>query len=412
MGTTSFFLIIALETLALCLFVLAVLAVKNRKLRRLVAKLQGRLHDVALQYKKTRQIPPPAPAPALESYNDKLDSQIELTRDYHYSLGTRQDIALDLDPDAPLPRRTAAIRHAFLIAEKEATANSDEANWDFLASRYRQILAFYDDYESDLNTAPTEEAAQLKEELTQAKRRINNLERFKGMYIELEERWDRCKDKANEHYIELKNIAEQSGQKESFQNLLDKYQASYADLGALIEQGFQESINSISEHPEEHLQEIRRLRGVAADQHKIITELQGQLASSGNSEEKTKVVAGLQTELQKQARFLQESETCIQLMEDELANNKQEMRLLAERLTQLPKLKNELKELNTTVTLHEQVIDSLKQENRRLAKKLKLTQEAPPEDNQEAKTLRKELNTLQAKYNDLEEKFLNLKLKE
>lgn len=412
MGTTSFILIIVLEALALCLFLLAILVVKNRKLRKLIAKLQNRLHDVALQYKKTRQQPPPPPTPAIETYNDKLNTQIEATRDYHYSLGTRQDIALDLDPDAPLPRRTAAIRHAFLIAEKEATANSDKTNWDFLASRYRQILAFHEDYEPTPDAGKEEEVNQLKDELNQAKRRINNLERFKGMYIELEERWDRCKDKANEHYIELKNIAEQSGQKESFENLLDKYQASYADLGAIIERGFQDSVSTMGENPEEHLQEIRRLRGVAADQHKIITELQGQLASAGNSEEKTKIVAGLQNELQKQARFLQESETCIKLMEDELANNKQEMRLLAERLAQLPRLKNQLKELETTVSMHEQVVDSLKQENRRLAKKLKLTQEAPPEDNQEAKTLRKELTNLQAKYNDLEEKFLNLKLKE
>lgn len=412
MGTTSFVLIIVLEALALCLFLLALLVLKNRKLRRLIAKLQARLQEAASQYKKTKQPTPPPPAIKQESYNDKLSAQIELTRDYHHSLGTRQDIALDLDPDAPLPRRTAAIRHAFLIAEKEATANKDKISWDFLASRYRQILSFHEDYEPQQTPAQDEEINQLKEELAQARKRVNNLERFKNMYLELEERWDRCKDKANEHYIELKNIAEQSGQKESFEKLLDDYQASYADLGAMIEQGFQDSVMSMGESPEEHLQEIRRLRGVAADQHKIITELQSKLASAGNTEEKTQVVASLQIELQKQARFLQESETCIKLMEDELANNKQEMRQLAERLAQMPRLKSQVKELETTVSMHEQVVDSLKQENRRLAKKLKLAQEAPPEDNQEVKVLRKELTAMQAKYNDLEEKFLNLKLKE
>lgn len=408
MGTTSFILIIVLEVLALCLFLLAILFLKNRKLRRLIAKLQTRLYEVAQLHKKNRQSPPPPPT---ETYNDKLNIQIELTRDYHHSLGTRQDIALDMDPDAPLSRRTAALRHAFLIAEKEAT-HTDDTNWDFLASRYRQILSFHEDYERKDHAEVSEEANQLKEELNQAKRRINNLERFKSMYIELEERWDRCKNHASEHYIELKSIAEKSGQKESFELLLDKYQASYADLGALIEQGFQDSIKNMEESPEEHLQEIRRLRGVTADQHKIITQLQGKLASASSNEEKTQIVAGLQTELQKQARFLQESETCIKLMEDELANNKKEMRLLVERLTQTPRLKDQLKDLETTVSMHEQVIDSLKQENRRLAKKLKLTQEAPPEDSQEAKALRKELTTLQTKYNDLEEKFLNLKLKE
>lgn len=409
MGAVNFVLILTLEALAISVFVGALLFLKNRRLRKLMAKLQARQQEMSAEIKKAKQ---PPPTPPRESYNDKLNKQIETTRDYHHTLGSRQDIALDLDPDAPLPRRTAALRHAFLIAEKEATANRDEVQWDFLASRYRQILSFHEDYDVPSSSAQGE-IDQLKDELTQAKKRINNLERFKGMYLELEERWDKCKDKANEHYIELKSMAEQSGQKESFERLLDSYQASYADLGAMIEKGFSDSVaTAIAENPEEHLQEIRRLRSVAADQHKIITELQSKLATAGNQEEKEQVVVSLQTELQKQARFLQESETCIKLMEDELANNKQEMKQLVERLAQMPRMKAQVKELETTVSMHEQVVDSLKQENRRLAKKLKLAQEAPPEDNQEVRTLRKELTTLQSKYNDLEEKFLNLKLKE
>lgn len=411
MGATNFILILVAEALAVSVFVAAVLLLKNRKLRRLIAKLQVLIEEMRGQLKKAKQ--PAAPNQPVETYNDKLNQQIELTKDHHHSLGTRQDIALDLDPDAPLPRRTAALRHAFLIAEKEASAYQDGIDWDFLASRYRQILSFHEDYNTPVNPEQNQEILQLKEELTQAKKRINNLERFKAMYLELEERWDRCKDQATEHYIELKNIAEQSGQKENFENLLDSYHASYNEIGALIEQGFNETIASaMADNPEDHLKEIRRLRGVAADQHKIITELQSKLQTTSNNEEKEQIVGHLQTELQKQARFLQESETCIKLMEDELANAKQEMKQLLERLGQLPQLKSELKTLQSAASTHEQVVDSLKQENRRLAKKLKLTQEAPPEDNQEARALRKELTNLQAKYNDLEEKFLNLKLKE
>ncbi len=411
MGAANFILILVAEVLAVSLFVTVVVLWKNRRLRRLVSKLRARVDELAAQQKKAK------PAPALvvqkeETYNDQLGQQIELTRDYHHSLGSRQDIALDLDPDSPLPRRTAALRHAFLIAEKEATATPGNIGWDFLASRYRQILAFHEDY----NTAPDkgqENLEQLKEELNQAKKRINNLERFKTMYLELEERWDKCKDQAAEHYIELKSLAEQTGQKETFERVLDSYHTSYSDLGAMIQQGFNESIAStMADNPEDHLQEIRRLRTMAADQHKIITELQSKLQSAATKEEKEQVVEHLQTELQKQARFLQESETCIKLMEDELANSKQEMKQLVDRLGQLPQLKAELKELQSAAETHTQVVDSLKQENRRLAKKLKLVQEAPPEDSQEARTLRKELTTLQGKYNDLEEKFLNLKLKE
>jgi DNA repair exonuclease SbcCD ATPase subunit len=412
MGATQFILILVAEVLAVSLFVAAVLLLRNRKLRRLVNKLQERVRELSAQLKKTRQAPPP-PAAREESYNDKLNRQIELTKDYHHSLGTRQEIALDLDPDSPLPRRTAALRHVFLIAEKEATARTDTVNWDFLASRYRQLLTFHQDYQTPPDNAADEAAQQLKEELVQAKKRINNLERFKAMYMELEERWDRCKDKATEHYIELKSMAAKTEDKEGFQRLLDNYHSTYSDIGVLIEQGFTETIASVmANNPEDHLQEIRRLRNMAADQHKIIAQLQTQLQSAISKEEKMQVVEHLQTELQKQARFLQESETCIKLMEDELATSKAEAKQLLERLEQMQRLKAEFKELQSSANLHEQVVDSLKQENRRLAKKVKLMQESPPEDNQEIRTLRKELTTLQGKYNDLEESFLNLKLKE
>lgn len=412
MGATQFILILVAELLAVSIFVAAVLLLKNRKLRRLVNKLQERVRELSAQLKKTRQPPPPV-AVREESYNDKLGHQIEITTDYHHSLGTRQDIALDLDPDSPLPRRTAALRHAFLIAEKEATARSETVNWDLLASRYRQLLAFHEDYQTPPDSGQTEEAEQLKEELVQAKKRINNLERFKAMYLELEERWDRCKDKATEHYIELKSMAEKAADKEGFERVLDNYHSTYNDIGMLIQQGYNETIAAaMADNPEDHLQEIRRLRNVAADQHKIITQLQTQLLTANSKEEKIQVVEHLQTELQKQARFLQESETCIKLMEDELATSKAEVKQLLERLEQMPRLKAELKELQGTANLQEQVVDTLKQENRRLAKKMKLIQESPPEDSQEVRALRKELTALQGKYNDLEEKFLNLKLKE
>jgi Small-conductance mechanosensitive channel len=409
MGTTSIILIIVLETLALCLFLLVIVVQKNRNLRQLVGKLQTRMQDLTNQYKKARSAMAPPTAPWAESYNDKLSTQIELTRDYHRTLGPSLDIDLDLDPSSPSPRRIAALRHAFLAAEKAAVASRDEIDWDLLSSRYRQILSFRDD--DGGNGIEQEELEQLKGELNQARKRINNLERFKGMYRELEERWDRCKNKANEHYVELKNLALQTGQKENFAKLLDAYQATYVDLGRLIEVGFNESLTSMGENPEEYLQEIRRLRSVAVDQHKIITELQNKLVSAGDPEQRAQIVVSLQAELQKQARFLQESETCIKLMESELANNKHEMNILAEQLAQMPKLKSQLTELEATVSIQEQVVESLKQENRRLTKKLQ-TQEAPPDDNQEAKILRKELMALQAKYNDLEEKFLDLKLKE
>jgi hypothetical protein len=406
MGTTSFILIIVLETLAICLFLLAFVVLKNRKLRRMVTKLQKRVQNLAFHNKKDRPPSPPA-----ESYHQKLSTHIELTRDYHRTLGTAQDIDRDLDPDAPSPRRIAALRHAFLTTERAATTNQNQVDWDLLANRYRQILLFRD-ADGDTNGPELDELEQLKGQLDQAKKRVNNLEQFKDMYLGLAERWKHSKDKANEHYLELKNLALQTSQPESFHKLLETYQANYVELGGLIEVGFSDGITSMLENPEEHLQEIRRLRNVAVDQHKIITELQNKLGSAEDAEERVQIIAGLQTELEKQARFLQEAETCIKLMESELANNKQEMTMLKDQLAQVPKLKIQFAQLESTLSVQERIVESLQQENRRLSKKLQVAEQGPPGEIHEAKALHKELMAQQAKYHDLEEKFLDLKLKE
>jgi DNA repair exonuclease SbcCD ATPase subunit len=405
MDSSQFVLILVAEALAVSVFVAAVVLLKFRRLLSQVKKLRERISELTAQQR------PQAPTKP-QSYSDTLDQQMALTVDYHASLGTGHDIALDLDPDTPLPRRTAALRYAFLTAEKRA-ATKGKINWDFLSSQYQQLLAPPEISQPPETTDQEEEIRLLKGELEQTRKRIHNLERFKSLYLELEERWDRCQDKASERYRELQNMADKVSDKEEFQRLLEHYHNTYSDIGALIGQGYDDLVAATpADDPQEHLQEIQRLRHVAADQHRIITQLQFQLQTANSKEERVQVVTYLQTELQKQARFLQESETCIRLMEDELATSKAEIRHLKEKQEQAARLRVELEALQSAADLHEQVVDTLKQENRLLAKKLKQLQEAPPEDNPEVRILRKELTHLQSKYNDLEEKFLNLKLRE
>lgn len=414
MGTSNLILIFAAEVIALSLFAIAILVLKNRKLKNLISKMQKRLDEMVKQLRQKRPAPTePAPQPATnapsESYQDHLDTQLELTKDYHYDLGSRQDISLDLDPDSPLQRRTAALRNAFLVAEKASVVEDQPVDWDLLATKYQQILAYNEDYAPQVEQS-TEDLTLLEEELEQAKKRINNLERFKTLYFELEEKWESAKSKANEHYAELKNLASSSDQSEGLETLIENYHLSYQSIDTIIEQGLSTDIE-VGPSSATHIAEIQKLRDVAADQHRIITELQEKLASAHSIEEKSEVVEGLQTELQKQARFLQESETCIKLMEDELNHANDQIDMLKSRAVMVPQLKAALKELQSNADRRDQIVDSLKTENRRLAKKLQLAQEAPPESNDEARKLRAELTNLQSKYNDLEEKFLNLKLK-
>ncbi|HMW70733.1 MAG TPA: hypothetical protein PKD17_02875, partial [Cellvibrionaceae bacterium] len=70
-----------------------------------------------------------------------------------------------------------------------------------------------------------------------------------------------------------------------------------------------------------------------------------------------------------------------------------------------------LKELQSAEEANQHIIQSLKQDNRRLNQKIKTINEAAPEDNNETRALRRELTTFKAKYAELEERYLDLKLK-
>lgn len=405
--------------IAVCLFVVVLLWLKCRKLKKQIKNLMARL----------AKAPPPAHSPAIEQpqdvfpeepdagYEAQVDEQLGRTWDYHQEQNPPQDIALDLDPDVPSQRRTAALRYAFLVAEKEAVAaDPHQVNWALLEARYQQLLDFHNDYPaaSPLEAASTlqEEVEQLHAELSQAKKRIDNLERFKTLYFELEEAWGQCRSQADVHYEELRTFAETSQEGKTLERLLDNYQQSYSEVNNLIQQGGPAAADSPAE-PTSQLKEIQRLRSVAADQHRIIQQLQGKLSSTSSSEEKTILVNQLQGALQKQARFLQESETCVRLMEDELANANRQIEQLRERAAEASELKMSIRELRGTTETKTQIADSLKAQNRKLMLRLKKAlKEASTADDSEAVALRAELSALQTKHVELEEKFLNLKMKE
>ncbi|HRH76880.1 MAG TPA: hypothetical protein PK129_05980, partial [Cellvibrionaceae bacterium] len=164
-------------------------------------------------------------------------------------------------------------------------------------------------------------------------------------------------------------------------------------------------------YDEQSHKEIIRLRNVTVDQHRTINELQEKLSRATNEEQRANVIKDLQTELQKQSRYMQESETCIKLMEEELRNANKEIEQLRVRAAQVGQFRTRLKELQSAEEANQHIIQSLKQDNRRLNQKIKTISEAAPEDNNETRALRRELTTFKAKYAELEERYLDLKLK-
>lgn len=416
-------LIAAIEIAAVLLVFCVILVVQNRSLRGLVKKLQGRLAQLVEDLKRAKAAPPAPEAPPTEepeskSFLDYVDEHIEITRDHHGTLDPDRDIVLDLAPDTELPRRAAALRYAVLLAEKEAVQSAqalgEDINWSLLRAKYQQIFDFYEDYLPEPEeVSDSAELDALNQELTNAKKRINNLEKFKALYFDLEESWEASKKQAKVHYDDLSAMASEVSDGDKFEQALESYHAAYTQIDGIIQEGVGDPetiIETVKVTDEETAGELRHLRIVAADQHKIITQLQNKLQDATTDEERNQIVDGLKDELDKQKRFMQESETCIQLMEDELNNVHRELDQLKGRLKSLPAIKTQMQELRKQKDEFELKAYALTSENRKLKKQLKEDKGGVTVDDGESAKLKKELSELETRYANLEEKYLDLKL--
>jgi len=130
--------------LIICI-VLAVILIKQKKAAVRTA-LQLKQFQI-INEKLSRKLMDSQKVAISTNYQEQIEHQIQLTKDYHQSLDPDHDIALDLNPDSPMPLQVAAFRHAVLIAEKEALNASVDGipEWRFLTNKLSQLINFYTD---------------------------------------------------------------------------------------------------------------------------------------------------------------------------------------------------------------------------------------------------------------------------
>lgn len=431
MNSSNMMLIVAAEIALLLLVICIFLVVQNRSLRQLIAQMkekaqglikelkQAKLDTQHLQQESSAQVEDNSHPQS--SYLDFIEEQIELTRNHHSNLNSSQDIVLDIAPEAPLVHRTPALRHAMLLAEKNAIGliqNNESPDWEELGKRYETIFNFYEDFSEEAGDNNSGEAEAIKAELENAQKRVANLEKFKKLYFELEEKWEDSKKEAESHFEHLTSMTENLENGEAVHSALQKYHQSYNDFADILETGI-DTPDILATNTKSNAlgvaAEVKQLRAVAADQHRIIEGLQKQLMSASTDDERHNAVAGLQSELQKQMRFAKESETCIQLLEDELNSAHVEIDAMRSKLSKLPEIKSDYIDLRRQYDELEMKYHAGITENRKLQKKLQSSNNSQASDAAsaaEAARLRMELAEVAAKYNDLEEKFLDLKLQQ
>ncbi len=410
---------VAAEIIIVLLVCTVIFFVHSRKLKSLVRRQQEKL--LALlesQPKPSQAAPPPEPT---QNYKSYLNEELDATSAQFSVFSPDQDIALELPNDSPLLQRILALRYAFLRAEELGTTE-DKGTTEYW-SIFQQAL-------EPLLSAQGDPNSELKAELETAKKRIENLEKFKRLFFDMEKQWAAAQANAQDYYAQLLALSEGVEDRAAFNNVLESYHGVYDSIQQNITQVIQnpDSFNqhktiNITRQDPRAAEEIVKLRNVAADQHRIINDLQRKLTSAATAEEKEVVIQELQQQLQRQIRFVTESETCIQLLEDELAKAHEEISFQERSLDETntlseenQQIKNALhsftlesKDLVSSINQLEDENDSLKQ-NMRTAPATINSQSTTSESAPEFKKIQAELNDLKKQYAELEERYLDLKL--
>lgn len=355
-----------------------------------------------------------APAAPAKPYKQFIYEQLEFTQDRFNLLAPRSDIAGIQPNDVPLNQRIVALRYAFLRAEELGTTavQGSEGYWDIFQQTLEPLLQVAQDIPDN------------SEELDIYKKRVENLEKFKKLFFDLEKRWDEAQANAQVHYNELYAMADGMAEKERYEYLLSQYSDSYNDINQHIYSASavisgqpieNKTINIIRQDPRA-AEEIMKLRNVAADQYRVINNLQRKLEEAVTAEEKDQLIKELDQQLQRQIRFVQESDTCVQLLEEELtrANEKlQQQEGAIEHEHLLEEENQRIKETLHSFTRESkdllENIEELEKENGQL-KSASHTQNNTS-GQEDAEQLHSEIIGLRKQYAELEEKYLALKLK-
>lgn len=415
MHVPTLVLVVAIEIYLALLIATFALLYFSFKQKKLIKRQQSKLKEL-IDTVKNIQSPELPPA---KTYKQFVYEQLDITQERFSFLAPRSDISGIQPLDVPINQRIVALRYAFLRAEELGTTAvpGSEGYWDIFKQTLEPLL-------QSTTEATASEVG--NDELETYKKRVENLEKFKKLFFDLEKRWNEAQANAQSYYNELYAMADGVEDRERYETLLGRYNDSYNDInhyiystGSAINGAPQENktINIIRQDPRA-AEEIMKLRNVAADQYRVISNLQRKLEEAVSAEEKDLVIKELEQQLQRQVRFVQESDTCVQLLEEELnkANEKiaeQEQQLDADHHLEEEnqRIKQTLEDFTQESKELLENIEELEKENDELKHSLDEVVPSTTDASGNIEAIQVEFAELRKQYAELEEKYLELKFK-
>lgn len=408
MQVSNTLLIVAAEIYVLLLIGMLVLFLFSRKQKKVIARQQKKLLELVKEIRQSNHTEIKAVIPE-KTYKSYLNEQLDITQKRFIAIGSQIDISATQPTDGSLEQRVTALRYAFLRAEELGTTEGAHTDkyWNIFQQALEPLLQ------------PSNE--NLLEELATYKKRVENLEKFKKLFFDLEAQWSAARVNAENYHEQLIALSDEMSDPNAYQKLLDNYQRNFTQFNqsmkntsSILDNSDSKTINIIRQDPRA-AEEIIKLRNVAADQYRVINTLQRKLEEAISDEQKTLIIHELEQQLQRQMRFVQESDTCVQLLEEELnkANEKiAEQEELIGHGELLDEENNHIKDTLHNFTLESkdllENIELLEEENRQLRQQLEMVS---PTDTLIAGDDQEALTNLQKQYTELEERYLALKMK-
>ncbi|HOY23766.1 MAG TPA: hypothetical protein PK002_11460, partial [Cellvibrio sp.] len=186
---------VAAEIIIVLLVCTVIFFVHSRKLKSLVRRQQEKILALLESQPKPSQV---ASIPT-QNYKNFLNEELDATSAQFAIFSPDQDIALELPADSPLLQRILALRYAFLRAEELGTTE-DRGTTEYW-SIFQQALEPLLSAQGDSNT-------ELEAELETAKKRIENLEKFKRLFFDMEKQWAAAQANAQDYYAQLLALSE------------------------------------------------------------------------------------------------------------------------------------------------------------------------------------------------------------
>jgi Sec-independent protein translocase protein TatA len=299
--------------------------------------------------------------------------------------------------------------YQIMTAQLSAMENSNEPEiaWEKITNELTPLIQNY--LNVPKSAVVEAEGSELQEKLDNASQRLQNLEKFKALYFELQEKLSSSVAEIEALNHQLSELSVGSENHEQIMSIIEKNKTHYIEMGQMIGMDNEQHHASVADSMDysdaiinERKDEIKRLKHQIAQQFEEIWTLQSRL-SNNNSDDVNPddISAGMDTII----RQMKDAEMCIETMDMEIQTLSSE----------LSNAKNRIKELEAegsgtkggiTEAEKEAMVARFAQESKEMMGCITGLEDSNAEQSKQIKTLEEKLSQLETEYASMEAKYL------